>query len=49
MRFDKLYLVAGTRKERRAQIAAMGKKGRQFRERAFRHNAIKAQTAKETL
>ena len=49
MRFDNLYLVAGSRKERRAQIAAMGKQGRQFRERAFRHNAIKALVAKETL
>jgi hypothetical protein len=49
VRFDKLYFVSGNRKERRAQIAAMGKKGRKFREDAFKHNALKAQSDKETL
>lgn len=53
MRFDKLYMVSGNRKERRAQIAAMGKQMRQFRERAFIHSVLKsankAQADKETL
>lgn len=35
MRVDRIYMVSGTRKERRAQIAAMGRKNREFRMRAF--------------
>lgn len=49
VRVDKLYMVTGSRKERRAQISAMGKRERRNRERAFRHAANKAQADKETL
>lgn len=49
MRIDKLYMVTGNRKERRAQIAAMGRKERERRERAFRYKAMRYQADKETL
>ncbi len=48
MRFDKLYFVSGNRKQRRAQIAKMGREQRALRESAFRHNAIKSLVDKET-
>lgn len=35
MRVDRLYMVSGSRKERRAQIAAMGRKERERRKAAF--------------
>jgi hypothetical protein len=42
-------MVTGSRKERRAQIACMGRKERERRMRAFLVKAVRDQVNKETL